>query len=208
MRAGPALGKLEMATESLPRCVEGKVGFFKMVGATVRANSLAARLAAVRKDHFDTTALNVELALGQILKPESRVLSGRAETALMGFQLLNFIRFMRVKSYISGAEDQQVFCGLLIQAAWMPHRAAVDEFCRDLSKCEYDFAEEAARVAVPVSISLFGEPNPVACRVIGTLLPALGMGTQLAVANEFGDKQALRKLEKDLMAFQTYIESL
>ena len=183
------------------------MGFLKTAGMTIHANAIAARFAAIRRAHFETTILNIELALGREVASEKRYLSGRSEIALMGFQLLNFIRFMRTKAYVSGQDDQQVFCGLLIRAAWMPQREAVDEFCTELSKCGDDFARQAAWVSVPISLFLLGEPNPTACRVIGSLLPALGMLTQLAVASEYGDKWSEQKLREDLLGFQKHIEA-
>jgi hypothetical protein len=192
-------------------CLNAKgdeMGFFKTAGMTIHANSIASKLEAIRKDHFETIVLNIEQVLGRKVAPEKRGLSGRAEIALMGFQLFNFIRFMRAKSYVSERDDQQVFCGLLIQAAWMPQRKAVDEFCVELNKCGDDFPRQAAYVAVPVSLFVLGEPNPIACRVIGTLLPGLGIGTQLAIANEYGDKRTEERLREDLVGFQKYIENI
>ena len=184
------------------------MGFFKTAGMAIHANSIATKFAALRRDHFETTVLNIEVVLDLTVPSERRTLSGRAEIALMGFQLLNFIRFMRAQGYLSKPEDQQVLCGLLIQAAWIAQREAVDEFCTEMSRCGEDFAELAALVAVPFSLSTLGEPNPAACRIIGTLLPALGIQTQLAIASEYGDKYTVKKLREDLIAFQGYLEKL
>jgi len=184
------------------------MGFFKNARMIIHAQSIAARFAVVRKDHFDTTVLNIEQVLGRTIVPEKRALGGEADIALMGYQLFTFVNFMRAKSYISEQDDQQVFCGMLIDAAWKPKREAVDDFCMRISKCGDDFIKQAANVAVPISLFVLGEPNPTSCKIIGTLLPGFSIATQYAIASEYDDKVTLKRLREDLEGFQRYIEGL
>jgi hypothetical protein len=184
------------------------MGFFKNARMVVHAQSIASRFEAVRKDHFDTTVQNIEQALGITITPEKRALGGEADIALMGYQLFTFIGFMRTKGYVPEQKDQQVFCGMLIKAAWEPQRKAVDEFCTRISKCGNDFIKQAANVAVPISLFALGEPNSTACKVIGTLLPGFSIATQYTIASEYGDKVTLKRLRESLEGFQRYIESM
>jgi hypothetical protein len=170
------------------------------------AQSLASRFETVRKAHFDTTVHNIEQVLGQVIPPEKRALGGEADLALMGYQLFTFIELMRAQGYVPQQNDQQDFREMLIKAAWETQREAVDEFCMQISQCGDDFIKQAAHVATPISLFLLGEPNPAACKIVGTLLPGFSIATQYAIAGEFGDKVTQIRLRNDLEGFRRYIE--
>lgn len=178
------------------------MGFLKDLGLLKHAHSIAANFAELRKAHYDFTIRNIAQVAWRSIPIERQALGGEADLALKGFQLFYLVSALKVFSYIPDSYDAQVFCGYVIKAGWEAERESVDRFCLRISQCGGDLAKQAAQVAVPFQRYVLSDIDPAVQGVIGTLFPAFAIGTQLTIANEFGDKSMVSRLREGLRDFR------
>lgn len=178
------------------------MGFLNDLGMLKHAHSIAAKFEDLRKAHYDFTIRNIAQVAWRSIPVEKQVLGGEADLALKGFQLFYLASALRIFSYIPDTYDMQVFCGFVIREGWEAQRESVDDFCMKISQCGGDFVKQAAQIAVPLERYVLSDIDPAVQGVIGTLFPAFAIGTQLIIANEFGDKSTARRLQDGLKDFR------
>jgi hypothetical protein len=104
--------------------------------------------------------------------------------------------------------ELQEFVGMLSSAGWSDKIHQVAEYTLRFNKEPSDVGQHLAQVTISIVKYLLEDvPDPIAWRVIELPMPFFHVGTQLALAQEFGDKKAVEILTKQINQIREEIGS-
>jgi hypothetical protein len=175
--------------------------FFRSIKMDAHAKMIARSFLQLRKEQFDCSLNNVRQVLGYRIEAKRQTLSGEADLALTGLQL--WILSKNMPRYIPNNE-LELFLGLVSVAGWGSKVQEVATYTLRFDEEPLNVGHHLAQVTISIgNYLLAGAPDPVAWRVIEFPMPFFYVGSQLALAKEFDDKDEIVNLAKQIDQLRT-----
>ena len=188
------------------------MGLFKTLSFRRHAERIAAGFSILRAQQFESVLRSIEKRISPGAVSGQRTLGGDADLAFKAYQLLIFTTFSIEHSYV-GETDFREFAGHVNIAVSGADQKQVEayfiefgEYQRQLFRESKDgrktteeaYADQVARISIPIADYIVPESNPAAWAITATLMPIFIVNAQMVIADEFHDKSTLKMLRSEM----------
>jgi len=171
-----------------------KMGFFKSAMLRGHAAAISKNFGKLRSLYFDFIVREIKIKLGTDAAPDQMTLGGEADLALRAFQYWLYLPFSIAHPYVS-EEHYREFSGHLLMELSGKSQKAVEAYFFDFEGQRNNYADLIAHVALPIARTITPLLEFEALAITGNILPFFAIESQIAIAEQFSDKETATQLE-------------